>query len=659
MSTGADVDVDVDVDLDVHVARFRGLSEPARALVEELAAGFGLDDCPTAGRSSAEQYDDLLAEVESAGLLTGAGDLPPAVARSVIEELPLHRRRRLQRKVLEALPEDPTADPPRLARVAATGVQDPKLVTALIAFGDDQVTDDPEAALEWYDLAEGAGATAEILLARRAEAAVRTGDLAGAAGLVDAALALPEPPEPRRTAGVALAVLGQSGIGPLAGEVVGLLGPRPSGSDTACGAAVLIGRGHRDGAEQLVVANSQSASRPTVREAALALVVNGLAASIGDSPADALPFLVRAAQTMPAGGDDALLPAHPAMLAALAALHTGELGVAESVLDGAVDAVDEDSRWSRPLIQLSAWARMVLGDVAGATDLRRRAAAGSWPMTSRDAFWDLALGVGLARRGDDTRGLAEEWRRAGARLIGHPVDLYDLLPLGELHVAAVRVHDPAKVAPHLRMAWALLERLDSPPLWATALHWDVIQGAILANQPRDIAPHAQALVRSSARLPYAAILAEAGRVWMQVMAQRFVVGEVVQAVHRLRDAGQVWDACRLAGHAAARADDRKDTARLLECARELMPGTADDPEPSARVVELSTGRVHLSGRERQVARLVVAGNTYREVGARLFLSERTVEHHIARIRQRLGVNSRAELLDHLRIALDQLAEEDR
>lgn len=642
-----------------YAARLRGLSAPARALVEELAAGFGVDDCPTAGQNSAEQYDGLLAEVEAAGLLTGTGDLPAAAARIVVADLPLHRRRRLQRTVIAALPADPTTDPPRVARLAATGVQDPALAAALVTIGDDLLTDEPDGALDWYERAERAGAGTDVLLARRAEAAVRTGDLAAAAGLVDAALALAEPPEPRRTASLALAVLGQSGVGPRVAEVVGLFGPAPSGNETACGAAVLLGQGQRGAAERLVAGHRQGESRPTVREAVAALVVDGLTASLGESPADALPQLVRAAQMMPAGGDDAVLPLHPAGLAALVALHTGDLGVAESVLDGTLGSLPEESRWRRPLTQLSAWARLVLGDIAGAAELRQTALTGRWPLTSRDAFWDVALGVGLARRGDDTRALAGEWHRAGARLIGHPVDLYDLLALGELHVAAVRVHDPAKVDPHLRMAWSILEGLGSPTLWATSLHWDVIQGAILANQPRDIPAHAQALVAGSARLPYAATLAAAGRVWMQVMAQRFAVNEVIQAVHQLRDAGQVWDARRLAGHAAARADDRKDTARLLECARELVPVTADVPEPDARVVELSTGRVHLSGRERQVARLVVAGNTYREVGARLYLSERTVEHHIARIRQRFGVTSRAELLDRLRAALDQLAEEDR
>jgi len=56
----------------------------------------------------------------------------------------------------------------------------------------------------------------------------------------------------------------------------------------------------------------------------------------------------------------------------------------------------------------------------------------------------------------------------------------------------------------------------------------------------------------------------------------------------------------------------------------------------------------LSDREREVAALVLAGLTYKQVGDRLFISAKTVEHHVARMRQKLGATSRAELFDQLR-----------
>ena len=51
----------------------------------------------------------------------------------------------------------------------------------------------------------------------------------------------------------------------------------------------------------------------------------------------------------------------------------------------------------------------------------------------------------------------------------------------------------------------------------------------------------------------------------------------------------------------------------------------------------------LSSREREVAGLVAAGKTNKEIAAALFLSEKTIESHLARIYDKLGVHSRAAL----------------
>jgi DNA-binding CsgD family transcriptional regulator len=60
------------------------------------------------------------------------------------------------------------------------------------------------------------------------------------------------------------------------------------------------------------------------------------------------------------------------------------------------------------------------------------------------------------------------------------------------------------------------------------------------------------------------------------------------------------------------------------------------------------GTSKLSEREREVASLVLAGLTYKQIGDRLFISAKTVEHHMARMRQRLGATSRSDLLAQLR-----------
>jgi DNA-binding CsgD family transcriptional regulator len=55
------------------------------------------------------------------------------------------------------------------------------------------------------------------------------------------------------------------------------------------------------------------------------------------------------------------------------------------------------------------------------------------------------------------------------------------------------------------------------------------------------------------------------------------------------------------------------------------------------------GPESLTSREREVLRLAVEGTTAPAIGARLFISERTVETHIANAYRKLGVGSRVEL----------------
>ena len=68
----------------------------------------------------------------------------------------------------------------------------------------------------------------------------------------------------------------------------------------------------------------------------------------------------------------------------------------------------------------------------------------------------------------------------------------------------------------------------------------------------------------------------------------------------------------------------------------------------AEATSATMGTSKLSEREREVASLVVAGLTYKQIGDRLFISAKTVEHHMARMRQRLGATSRSDLLAQLR-----------
>jgi DNA-binding CsgD family transcriptional regulator len=57
--------------------------------------------------------------------------------------------------------------------------------------------------------------------------------------------------------------------------------------------------------------------------------------------------------------------------------------------------------------------------------------------------------------------------------------------------------------------------------------------------------------------------------------------------------------------------------------------------------------VELTEQEAEIAQLAAAGQTNPEIGAKLFLSPRTVEWHLRKVFTKLGISSRKELRDAL------------
>ena len=70
----------------------------------------------------------------------------------------------------------------------------------------------------------------------------------------------------------------------------------------------------------------------------------------------------------------------------------------------------------------------------------------------------------------------------------------------------------------------------------------------------------------------------------------------------------------------------------------LVRTIAGDPSPAARRPDT----FGLSGREREVLALVAQGRTNREIGERLFISQKTVGVHVGNILSKLEVSGRVE-----------------
>jgi len=315
---------------------------------------------------------------------------------------------------------------------------------------------------------------------------------------------------------------------------------------------------------------------------------------------------------------------------------------------------------------LLAWTKMQDGQLSAASgdlggideaglDVAGRSGSG---LQRRDALWAAALRTAIARRGGDTGAVHKHWYAAMEVLAEYSVDLFSLLPLGELWMAAARIRQQDRLAPVLEQAFRLLDSLGDPPAWSVPLHWAGVHAGILANDPAAVAPHGQALTAAAAHDPFARALAGAGRTWLRVLAGQVEPDEVNGAAGGLAQFGLTSDATRLAGQAALQAADPKVSGLMLQIARDLKlsagdssaGGAADPAAPEVRpaVSGARSASSPLSDREREVAELLLLGMPYRDIGAQLFISAKTVEHHVARIRRRLGAESRSEMLSMLR-----------
>jgi DNA-binding CsgD family transcriptional regulator len=359
----------------------------------------------------------------------------------------------------------------------------------------------------------------------------------------------------------------------------------------------------------------------------------------------------------------AAFPDSPAAVVTLAAIHGGDPVRAHSVIGRAVRAGGDESFKRRHRL-LAGWLRMQDGQLQAASADVATASSGDADgatLHRRDALWAAALQTAIARRSGDTGALQKHWYTAMEVLAEYSVDLFTLLPLGELWVASARLHQVDQLQHTLNQAFTLLNSLGNPALWSNAFHWAGVHAGILASAPEAVAPHGQALSAAATHSTLARALSGAGRTWLRVLADQVDADEVTAAARSLSHVGLTSDATRLAGQAALQTSDPRVSGAMLQLARDLKLGTGFGESPSAPVsVESDAGTPlprqpaagsPLSDREREVAELLLLGLPYRDIGSQLFISAKTVEHHVARIRRRLGAGSRSEMLSILRANL--------
>ena len=216
-------------------------------------------------------------------------------------------------------------------------------------------------------------------------------------------------------------------------------------------------------------------------------------------------------------------------------------------------------------------------------------------------------------------------------IAGSPRALY-LELLTRCRLALDRHDDAARSAEHAR-AWAASVRLPMAVAWA-------------ARAEAAVSLHAGEGARAAAEALAAAAAADAAGAPVEagvsrVLAGRALVesGERDRAIAELQSAVAQLDAI---GCVRLRGEADRELGRLGHRAhRRTTAGNADGTRIDS-----------LTGRELEIARLVVDRKTNLQIAAELFLSHKTVETHLRNIFRKVGVGSRVELARAVEVAAD-------
>jgi DNA-binding CsgD family transcriptional regulator len=242
-------------------------------------------------------------------------------------------------------------------------------------------------------------------------------------------------------------------------------------------------------------------------------------------------------------------------------------------------------------------------------------------ITSEALDWGESLGVAIAEWAtaviNNSLGRYERALVAAEKASEHPEGLgVTGWSLAELILAAAR-------SGNSRRAATALERLSeitraSGTDWALGI--EARSRALLSDGDGAETLYQEAI----ARLERTGVRVELGRAHLQYGEWLRRERRRLDAREHLRIAHEMLTAMGVAGFAARAAGELLATG---EHARKRTVETSDD----------------LTAQELQIARLAVEGLTNPEIGARLFISPRTVEYHLHKVFMKLGISSRNQL----------------
>src|SRR4051812_36708803 len=331
-----------------------GIDAVVHELLVALAVGFDLSArLPPSLQAEADRVDHLVLRARHDGLLLPDGELAPLLREALLENTPAYRLRALQRSLVEAYAAEGRELEPLAHELARSGLRDRRIAAALEHSADHLLATRPDVAAALYAEARSAGADEEGTAARRAQADWASGRPDRAWDIVTELLTHDDPPDAARAVDAVATLWAERGMMSRAADAYRWLGPARVGASRSVAAVALMASGDRS----VPSAPAQSQS-PALHTVAAELMEQGLRQSLDSAGPEALATLVRASDMMTASRMTVPLPELPGALACLVALHSGDLGIADSILDAAL-AGAQGGPGARPrLLLLKAWTAM-------------------------------------------------------------------------------------------------------------------------------------------------------------------------------------------------------------------------------------------------------------------------------------------------------------
>ncbi len=166
---------------------------------------------------------------------------------------------------------------------------------------------------------------------------------------------------------------------------------------------------------------------------------------------------------------------------------------------------------------------------------------------------------------------------------------------------------------------------------ALGMAWATASDALVARlRDRDNGRAAELLRAAADQLDAVPFVFDAARIRRNLAQLLVTLGDREGAMRELRRAHDVFARIGAASELSAARDQLRDLGA----------------RPPARVIAEGAGA--LTGREREIARLVAARKSNKEIGVTLGISSRTVSTHLSNVFAKLGVASRGELTDRVR-----------